>query len=84
MSLLANVSLSRILATIKSNGGFLTNVDLRALKEHDRLRQVLVRCNNCRFLCAAQDAEHLCDIIDASEKDWVRDVSLPTTDPIWK
>ncbi len=82
--LLANVSLTRILQRVKSHGGFLTEVDLDALTQHDRLRQVLVRCNNCRFTCAAQDAKHLCEIIDASGADWVRDVSLPTTDPIWK
>lgn len=83
-SLLSHVALNRVLSRIKDNHGFLDNTDLEALKVHCPLRQVLVRCNMGRFLCAAQDARHFCDIIDASEKDWVRDVSLPTTDQIWK
>ena len=43
MSLLANVSLNRILCRIKDNGGFMDNADIEALKVNDRLRQVLVR-----------------------------------------
>ena len=83
MANLSHVSLSRILNKIKSQDGFLNDTDIDALKEHDRLRQVLVRCGNGRFTCAVQDVKHFCEIIDASAADYVRDVSLPTTDPIW-
>lgn len=67
--------------TVIDRGGFLTNDDLALLGECDRLRQVLVRCNGGRFVVAAQCARHYCDIIDASQVDWVRDVSLLASDP---
>jgi len=88
-----HVSLNRVLRVVKANGGFLSPTDLEIIAHHDRLRQVLVRCGNGRFLCAAQDAKHFMAIIkrDADahgqtdpDTDYVRDVSLPTTDPIWK
>lgn len=88
-----HVSLKRALRVAKENGGFLSPTDLEIIAHHDRLRQVLVRCGNGRFTCAAQDAKHFMDIIarDAAahgltdpDTDHVRDVSLPTTDPIWK
>jgi len=77
------VGLGKILRRIKEQHGFITDLELKHLAKQDRLRQCLVRCNNCRFLAAAQDVAHLVAIIDASNKDYVRDVSLPTTDPIW-
>lgn len=88
-----HVSLNRALRVAKENGGFLSASTLEIIAHHDRLRPVLVRCGNGRFTCAAQDAKHFMDIIarDAAAhgpvdpiSDHVRDVSLPTTDPIWQ
>ena len=78
------VSLNRVLSVVKANGGFLRDVDIDQLAQQDRLRQVLVRCGNGRFVCAAQDVKHFIGIIKRDGQDYVRDVSLPTTDPIWK
>ena len=93
MNIAEHVSLNRVLSKVKANGGFLTATDLEIIAHHDRLRMVLVRCGNGRFLTPAQDAKHFMDIIkrDAEShgptdvgSDYVRDVSLPTSDPIWK
>jgi hypothetical protein len=81
--MLTQVSLSRVLSVVKKNGGFLRDTDIEIIVHHDRLRQVLVRCGNCRFVCAVQDVKHLIGIIERDGQDYIRDVSLPTTDPIW-
>lgn len=62
---------------IKSQGGFLTNEDIRQLAKESRLTQVLIRCGGCRFQAAAHDAEHLIGIINRDDQDYVLDVSLP-------
>lgn len=69
--------------TIINQGGFLVNEDIEALAKHDRLRNVLIRCNGGRFTTAVQNARHYADIIDASQVDWVRDVSLLASDPAY-
>jgi hypothetical protein len=66
--------------------GFISQHDLSAIVEHDRLRQLLIRCGACRLVCAAQDAEHLVALIESGKDaqghgDHVRDVSLLATDP---
>lgn len=66
---------------LRNHHGYFSNADLAELARLDRLRQVLVRCGSCRFTCAAQDALHLIDIIRADNRDYVRDVSLPASDP---
>jgi hypothetical protein len=76
--------LTDVLKRIKANGGFLVESDVVELAASDRLRQVLCRFNNGRFLCAAQDVAHFVGIIEHSKEDWLRDVSLPTGDPIWR
>jgi len=72
-------SLATVLNRAKSNHGFLTMQDIKVIAKEDRLKQILVRCGNCRFLAAAQDVKHLIDIIERDGKDHVRDVSLPAT-----
>ena len=57
---------------------FLTREDLERLAEQDRLRKVLVRCGNGRFLAAAQDVQWFVDIIERDGRDYVRDISLPS------
>ncbi len=66
---------------LRNHHGYFSNADLAELARLDRLRQVLVRCGSCRFICAAQDALHLIGIIRADNRDYVRDVSLPASDP---
>lgn len=78
------VALNRVLQKAKETGGFLTETDLKFIVEQDRLRLILVRCGNGRFLCPAQDVAHFIGIIERDGQDYVRDVSLPTSDPIWK
>ena len=79
-----HVSLSRVLSLAKKEGGFLSLTDVEIIAHHDRLRLILVRCGNGRFLTPAQDVKHFTDIIARDGQDYVRDLSLPTTDPIWK
>ena len=82
--MITQVSLSRVLSVVKSNGGFLSPTDIDIIAHHDRLRQVLVRCGCGRFTCPIQDVKHFMAIIERDGQDYVRDVSLPTTDPIWR
>lgn len=72
--------LRELLVRIVEQGGFLNEQDTRDLAQADRLRNVLVRCGNGRFVCAAQDVAHFIGAIEASGADYVRDVSLPSTD----
>lgn len=78
--------LPALLAKIVSpdQGGFMTLEDIRAMATLDRHRQLLIRCNACRMVVSADSVEHICDIINASEKDWVRDVGLLSTDPAFR
>ena len=55
--------------------------DIVELAKLDRFHQLLVRCGNCRFTCAAQYAEFMVTLINESGKDYVRDVGLLATDP---
>jgi gamma-glutamyl:cysteine ligase YbdK (ATP-grasp superfamily) len=74
-------TLRNLLAKIVTDQyGQLDRTDGQQLAELDRLRQVLVRCNACRFTCAAQDLDHMTRAIAAVD-DWIRDVSLPAGDP---
>ena len=75
---------------VENQHSFLTREDVLELVRVDRLFQVLVRCNNARFVCAVQDVLHLVDIIEehcsafgpldrpkSHNLDWVRDISVP-------
>jgi hypothetical protein len=57
--------------------GFVAPEQIPQIVAEDRFFRLLVRCNNGRFLCPAQDAQHFIDLVNASGKDWVRDVSIP-------
>ena len=76
--------LSALLKKIDANGGFLNETDISDLAELDRLRMVLVRCNNGRFLCPAQNVAWFSDLLESTGKEWVRDMSLPTSDPVYR
>jgi hypothetical protein len=56
--------------------GFLVEADMPELIRLDRLFPCLVRCEMCRFTCAAQDVAHLIECVEACG-DYVRDVSAP-------
>jgi hypothetical protein len=77
------VNIKRILAKAKDEGGFLNEFMIEQIAEQDPARQLLVRCNLGRFLCAAREC--LARVAEVNERpdDYVRDVSLPTTDPVW-
>jgi hypothetical protein len=74
--------LNEILAAAAKRHGFVTLPEVAVIAEADRLRLLLIRCGGCRFLCSAQYVTHLIACIEAGG-DYVRDISLPTTDPIW-
>lgn len=82
--------LAKLLIQIVANGGFLTVADVADLAKLDRLRMVLVRCGNGRFMCPAQDCDHFCTIIrrdfdeHRNDCDYVRDVSLPAADGAYR
>ena len=76
---------------ITEQSGTLTTQDLAKLARIDRLRMVLVRCG-CgiytgdvvfRFQTPAQDAGHFIGMVNSDKLDYVRDVSIPATDPAW-
>lgn len=57
--------------------GFLTKPeDDAALLKEDRLQIVLVRCGNCRFMCAIQDLQVMVEMINKAGITYVRDVSV--------
>jgi len=65
--------------------GFLSGQDVAELAADDstRLRQLLVRCQEGRFVAAAQDVADLVRAVEVGG--WhVRDVSLLASDPIWQ
>ena len=61
--------------------GFLKDCDLPELTKIDRLFPCLVRCGGCRFTCAVQDVSHLVGIIEASGKEYVRDIAMLMNPP---
>ena len=80
------VARNSLLRKITNQHGSLDNTDLSDLARFDRLRPVLIRCGGGRLTCPAQDANHWINIIEAStgaHDDYVRDVSLPATDPTY-
>ncbi len=77
-------SLKRLLAMLKSRGGFMTDVECGWLAHHDAGRMVLVRCNLGRFLCRADQVKGKVADVEKQRDNWVRDVSLPSTDAVWK
>jgi hypothetical protein len=75
--------LADLLRTAKANGGFLANSQLRDLAHADPQRLVLIRCNRGRCLVPAGEAIAAIERIGGDAQDWVRDVSLPISDPIY-
>lgn len=61
----------------EENYGYLVSPeDTLALIEEDRLRLVLVRMGNGRFVCPVQNLDHMIQIITKADLDYIRDVSL--------
>jgi hypothetical protein len=75
--------LETLIDRIVKQGGFISPAELNELGTLDRLRMVLVRFHQGRFLIASQSCA---DAIEAIEKGgwYCRDVSLPTTDPAYE
>lgn len=85
MSVATHVSLNRVLqVVVRDRQGFLTKNDLEVIAAQDRHRLILVRCGCGRFLCPADNVQHFMNIIARDGQDYVRDISLPTSDAIWK
>ena len=67
-----------LMKRIKNNCGFIDMFnDLPELVKENRFQQVLIRCGNGRFVTPAQDVENFVRIINNSDEDYVRDISLP-------
>ena len=71
-----------LLATIKARIGFLVEEDLRLLVEYEPARVCLLRFGGTRKLVRADQVEETIKRVETAG-DYLRDVSLPTTDPIW-
>ena len=81
----ASADLFKVLSVASRNHGFLSNDDIDSLATLDPDRGLLVRCNMGRFVIPAMYCRLVADAIDgAGRGDWVRDVSLPSTDPAFK
>lgn len=76
-------TLAEVLTRAAAQCGFLSMADVATIAESDRLRQLLVRCGSGRFTCPAQDVAHFYKCVTAGG-DYVRDVSLPVSDPAMK
>ena len=65
--------------------GFLSaeHVAILAADPLERMRNVLVRCGAKRFICTAQDTASMIEMVE-SQDDYVRDVSIPASDPFWR
>jgi len=75
------MTLAAVLNAAKRKYGFLTDRDVAVIAKEDRTRLILVRFNGCRALVPAQSVQHLIEAVEAGGKDYVRDVSLPASDP---
>ncbi len=78
------IHLHKLERTIKERGGFIIKEDMKWLLFHCPNRQVLVRCNLNRFLCPVHELEVRMERVAQNPDDYVRDVSLPTSDVIWR
>jgi hypothetical protein len=60
----------------KQHGFICSDDDLDLVVRLDRLTKCLVRLGNGRFVCSAQDVHHLVKMVEKSEMDHVRDISV--------
>lgn len=67
----------QVLEAARTRFGFLSERDLATLAQSPahRLAQVIVRCNQCRFIAPADQTAHIIKALEAAG-DYVRDVSL--------
>lgn len=63
-------------SAIRAQHGFVTEPQLKRLKQVCPTLMLLVRCGNGRFLAKAQDVQWFVDIITKEGTDYVRDVSV--------
>tara|TARA_R110000751_G_scaffold20412_1_gene59766 strand:- start:809 stop:1030 length:222 start_codon:yes stop_codon:yes gene_type:complete len=56
--------------------GFITQEMIKDLVKMAPNYMVLIRCGGCRLTCKVQDVDHIVEIFNASNEDYVRDVSF--------
>ena len=83
MNKMDSALLLELLDVIKAERGMMTAQQLSRLGELDGMRPVLVRCGGGRFTCPAQDTMHFIAIIEMHAGDYIRDVSLLASDPVF-
>jgi hypothetical protein len=76
------MSLEKALDVARAHCGFLDKSALRAIETHDPYRYVLIRHGTGRALVVAVIARETIGAIERAG-DYVRDVCLPTTDPLF-
>jgi len=69
---------STVFTNAKERCGFVNDAEVAVLASNPatRFQALLVRCGNGRFIVTAQDCKWFIDIIESTGKDYVRDVSL--------
>jgi hypothetical protein len=77
------MELDTLLANAKAGCGFLSPEEVEELALLDPRRPCLIRCGGQRKLVPAALVTGTIRLIEA-DGDYVRDVSLPTSDPIWR
>ena len=74
----SHLDVSALIARVnREHFGFLLDTEIAQLARdpEGRLTQIVVRCGSCRFVCAAQDFDHLESAVKAVG-DYVRDASI--------
>lgn len=77
------MTLKQTLAECKKQMGFLTEEQLAVIARSDPARGVLIRFGACRKLVHACHVNEEIARTTKDGRDYLRDVSLPTTDPLW-
>lgn len=77
------MDLNKFLSDLKTRHGFMSREEVRQLADLDRMRQVLVRCGNGRFVTSAQNVLWFVDIVEREGTDYIRDIALLADDPIF-
>lgn len=78
-----NMTLDEVLSACKAQVGFLTEEQLAVIAREDPARGVLLRFGAKRKLVLACHVREEIARTTKGGSDYLRDVSLPTTDPLW-
>lgn len=77
------MTLASVLQSARENCGFLSEEDVKVLAEVQPHRQLLIRFNASRCLAPAILVLETIAQKEAAG-DFVRDVSIPASDPLWR